>query len=270
MCIKSFTERIDKKRILRVHRKILYGGLDWSRTSDLGLRSPLLYPTELPGRLESTRNISNFCGFVNRCYDRLHMKQQIFVIHGGDAFETYEQYIERLRSIDLDLSRATFKGWKQSLPDVLGDDFEVIQPRMPNANNAKYLEWKIWFEKHIPFIQDDVILIGHSLGGIFLAKYLAEETFPKRIRATLLVAPPFDTSKQTVADFALKLPLKRLEEQAGKIHLFQSKDDDIVPYANAESYLRELPNTHFISFDDRGHFHAAEFPELVEVIKNNC
>jgi len=215
-------------------------------------------------------NIIVFLISVNQCYDRLHMKQQVFTIHGGDAFHAYEAYLENLRSIDLDLSRATFKGWNQSLKDTLGNDFDVIQPRMPNANNAKYLEWKIWFEKHIPFIQDGVILIGHSLGGIFLAKYLSEETFPKRISATLLVAPPFDTSKETIADFALELPLKKLEEQAGKIYLFQSKDDEIVPYANAESYMHELPSAHFISFNDRGHFHATDFPELVEVIKNNC
>ena len=26
------------------------GALEWNRTTDLGLRSPLLYPTELPGQ----------------------------------------------------------------------------------------------------------------------------------------------------------------------------------------------------------------------------
>lgn len=199
------------------------------------------------------------------------MKQQILAIHGGDAFETYEQYIERLRSIDLDLSRATFKGWKQSLPDVLGDDFEVIQPRMPNANNAKYLEWKIWFEKHIPFIRDNVILIGHSLGGIFLAKYLSEESLSKKVRATLLVAAPFNTATQhPLADFNLLVSFEKFKKQAGEVYLFQSKDDDIVPYSNVESYLRELPNAHLMTFEDRGHFHAEAFPELIDVIKNNC
>ncbi len=198
------------------------------------------------------------------------MNQQIFAIHGGDAFETYEEYLAALRSINLDLGRATFKGWKQQLPDVLGDAFEVIEPRMPNPQNAKYLEWKIWFEKHIPFIRDGVILIGHSLGGIFLAKYLSEETFPKMIRATLLVAPPFSLSQDTLGDFALTLPLAMVEKQAGEVYLFQSKDDEIVPYSNVESYAKELPHAHVMTFEDRGHFHVTEFPELVEIIKNNC
>lgn len=198
------------------------------------------------------------------------MKQQILAIHGGDTFETYEQYLNKLRSIDLDLNRAIFKGWKHRLQEDLGDAFEVIQPRMPNANNAKYLEWKIWFEKHIPFIQDGVILIGHSLGGIFLAKYLSEEIFPKQIRATLLIAAPFETSQHAIADFALEIPLRNLEEQAGKIILFQSEDDDIIPYSHVESYVHALPNAQLMTFKDRGHFHAEAFPELIEVIKNNC
>ncbi|MCX6714295.1 MAG: alpha/beta hydrolase [Candidatus Uhrbacteria bacterium] len=199
------------------------------------------------------------------------MKQQIFAIHGGGAFDTYEAFLEDLRSINLDLSRATREGWKQSLQETLGDDFEVIQPRMPNANNAKYLEWKIWFEKHIPFMQDGVIFIGHSLGGIFLAKYLSEETLPKTIRATLLVAPPFNTeTEHPLADFILSASLEKFEKQAGTIYFFQSKDDEIVPYANVESYTCVLPRAHLIAFEDRGHFHQATFSELIEVIKNNC
>jgi predicted alpha/beta hydrolase family esterase len=212
-------------------------------------------------------NIVNFQRFVNRCYDLCTMNKQLFVIHGGDSFDTYEEYIAALRSIELDLSRATFKGWKQQLPLVLGENVEVIQPRMPNPNNAKYLEWKIWFEKHIPFMQDQVILIGHSLGGIFLAKYLSEEKFPKKICATLLVAAPYATDSQnSLGDFNLKIGLERFKEQGGEIFLFQSKDDEIVPYADVELYQEKLPNAHLITFDDRGHFHAEEFPEVTKII----
>ena len=196
------------------------------------------------------------------------MTRQILVIHGGDAFETYEEYLDVLHAIDLDLTRATRKGWKQSLSEVLGNAYEVIQPRMPNPNNAQYLEWKIWFEKHIPFLHDDVILIGHSLGGIFLAKYLSEEVFPKKILATFLIAAPYSSeATHSLATFNLTTHLKKLEEQGGEIVLFQSHDDEIVPIENVHLYARELPNSDLIFFEDRGHFNQEEFPELVEVIK---
>jgi len=43
---------------------------------------------------------------------------------------------------------------------------------MPCIENAKYNEWKIQFEKYLKRTDNDLILIGMSLGGIFLTKYL--------------------------------------------------------------------------------------------------
>jgi hypothetical protein len=103
------------------------------------------------------------------------MKKQIVIIHGGDTWETYEQYLEFLknRQIDFDKHGLGKEFWEDKLNNNLGEDYQVIQPEMPNYRNAQYPEWKIWFEKFIPFLNDNVILIGGSLGGIFLAKYLA-------------------------------------------------------------------------------------------------
>ena len=65
---------------------------------------------------------------------------------------------------------------------------------MPLQENAKYNDWKIFFERYIPFLRNNVILIGASLGGIFLAKYLSENKFPKKILSTYLICPPFDNT----------------------------------------------------------------------------
>ena len=116
------------------------------------------------------------------------MKQQIVVIGGGTTFDEYEDYISYLK-VHRDASIEKFKpqeDWKDSLSTDLGSDYELFQPQMPNRNNARYEEWKIWFERMTPFINDDVVFIGHSLGGMFLAKYLSEQIFPKKIRATIL------------------------------------------------------------------------------------
>src|SRR5688572_13104449 len=134
------------------------------------------------------------------------MKQQIFVIHGGTSFDTHEDYIAFLKTRELTIERLRHSSdWKNSLVQELGDGFDVLVPKMPNGTNARYEEWCMWLERCIPFIQDNSILIGHSLGGIFLAKYLAEHTFPKHIKATLLVAAPFDDTDtpESLTDFAL-------------------------------------------------------------------
>ncbi|MEK7607523.1 MAG: alpha/beta hydrolase, partial [Patescibacteria group bacterium] len=134
--------------------------------------------------------------------------------------------------------------------------------------NAKYIEWKIWFDKIVPFIENGVIFIGHSLGGIFLAKYLSENKFPKKIRATMLVtAPHSEKFEHSVADFVLPKKLKQFEKQGGEIFLYYSQDDQVVPFSNMKSYQKDLPKAHTQIFKDRGHFRQEEFPEIIEQIK---
>jgi len=102
------------------------------------------------------------------------MKKQVIFIHGGGNFDSYKSYLSFLRRDKFDINELKKKKWKDSLDKDLGSKFEVLMPKMPNSSNAKYLEWKIWFEKLLPFINQEVIFVGKSLGGIFLAKYLSE------------------------------------------------------------------------------------------------
>ena len=197
------------------------------------------------------------------------MKKQIVVIHGGDTFEKYEKFLSFLKNFQIDPDYFKKKGWKDTLQDKLWEDFEVIAPNMPNKINAKYLEWKIWFEKYFQFLNEGVVFVGHSLGGTFLAKYLSENSFPKKIKALLLVAAPFDAedSDESLNDFALPASLAKITEQVDKIYLFHSKDDPVVPFEQVNKYKKALPNSEIIAFTDRQHFNQELFPELVELLK---
>lgn len=140
---------------------------------------------------------------------------------------------------------------------------------MPNSKNARYLEWKIWFEKLFPLLSDQVILIGHSLGGIFLAKYLCENTFPKTIKQLHLVAAPYDTEiiKESLADFALDITVGKLSNISEYIYLYQSRDDQAVAYEDVLKYKRDIPTAELVIFEDRGHFTQEDFPELLKNIE---
>jgi predicted alpha/beta hydrolase family esterase len=197
------------------------------------------------------------------------MKKEILVIHGGEAFDTYEQYLDFLREDELDLREVRSPRWKSRLAENLGDEYEVFTPQMPSPMNAKYAEWKIWFEKMIPQLGDGVILVGHSLGGIFLAKYLSEETFPKEIRATILVAAVYDEEDcEPLADFVLPASLKGFASQGGAIHLFHSTDDDVVPFSHLAKFERQLPEATPHVLDGRGHFLGEQFPEIVDLLRS--
>lgn len=198
------------------------------------------------------------------------MKKQVIVMHGGEAFDTYEQYMENLLKEEIDYRDFFKKGWKKTLSLLLGENFEVLTPRMPNEANAKYAEWKIWFDKIVPFIMDGVILIGHSLGGMFLARYLAENRLPKKIKATMIVASPHtENMDRSLADFVIPKDLKLFEEQGGEIFLYYSNDDPLVSEAlkHLENYKKSLPKSHVRVFTDRGHFSGEEFPEILADIR---
>lgn len=198
------------------------------------------------------------------------MNQQIVIIHGGTTFETYKDYLSFLKNRGVDLDNFTMgSDWKGTLEEKLGKNFQILFPSMPNKTNARYKEWKIWFERMFPFLRNNTILIGHSLGGIFLAKYLSENKLPKKIKATILVATPFDAanSVESLGDFKLSTSLAKFAKQGGIIYLIQSKDDPAVPFEEFEKYQKVLPEAKSMLFDGRGHFNQESFPEIISLIK---
>lgn len=194
--------------------------------------------------------------------------KQVIVIHGGTTFENYEDYIADLATKPLKLDRYLYKPmWKERLAEDLGEDYQVLLPTMPNKQNARYSEWRAFFTNFTQLIEDDCILVGHSLGAIFLAQYLSEVDFPCRIKATILIAGPYDDdSTEDLTDFKLKDISPRIIYQAGKMTFFFGTDDPIVPLAEAEKYRQKLPNAEYILLPAPDHFMREEFPELLQVI----
>lgn len=198
------------------------------------------------------------------------MKQQVIIIHGGTTFDNYEDYLSYLKNKEITLDKLKLKkDWKDTLQEKLGENFEVLSPRMPNGTNARYEEWKIWFDRIIPLLNDSLIFIGHSLGGIFLAKYFSENEISKIIKATILIAPPFDdeNSEESLSDFKLPSSLSKFAKQSGEIYLIQSKDDPVVSFEQLGKYKNALPNAKTIIFENREHFKQETFPEIIELIK---
>lgn len=208
-------------------------------------------------------------GLGTRPKNTADMKKQIIIIHGGDAFNTYEEYLAFLKKYELNFEKIKTKGWKDTLGEKLGKDFEVILPKMPNSMNARYKEWKIMFNKFLPFFKNNLVLVGHSLGGIFLAKYLSENKLPKKILATFLVAAPYrdKDSKDSLGDFILPKNLEKFQEQGGRVFICHSQDDPCISFADLEKYQHALPQAKTMMFKNRKHFNQAEFPELVSNIK---
>jgi predicted alpha/beta hydrolase family esterase len=198
-------------------------------------------------------------------------KKQIVFIHGGEPFLSYESYIKYLKTNEVSLEDFLYgkdKKWRDVLAEKTSKRFDFLMPRMPNSQMAKYYEWKIWFQRVVPFIKDDPIFIGYSLGAIFLVKFLSENKFNKKISKLILVGAPHHKTIG-LGDFILKKPIKEIENMCKEIHFFHSEDDNIVPISELSFYQKDWPKAKIHIFKNRGHFFDQNFPEIVKLTLDN-
>jgi predicted alpha/beta hydrolase family esterase len=204
----------------------------------------------------------------------MYMKKQIqvLIIHGGETFKNRKDYLNYLKTRKASIEpRINWAG--AYLEQKLGRKFKVIRPRMPMQDNAKYAEWKILFERYVSLLRRPFILMGNSLGGIFLAKYLSENTLPRKALSTYLTCAPFDDSlpgEDLVGGFKLQSDLSLIQENTKNLTLLFSKDDNVVPPAHAHKYARKLANARIIIYESKnGHFNVPTFPEIIGMIKTD-
>jgi uncharacterized protein len=202
-------------------------------------------------------------------YNKRMKKTQILIIHGGETFKNQKDYLDYLKTRQINLQR--YASWSDDyLKDKLGKNFEIIKPRMPLQENAKYSDWKIYFERHIPLLGENLILIGNSLGGIFLAKYLSENKLPRKALLVYLICAPFDgthSNEDLVGGFKLKTDFSLMEKNTKKLTMLFSADDECVPPYHAKKYREKLPNAKIVIYKSKnGHFKISKFPEIVKMI----
>lgn len=199
-------------------------------------------------------------------------RQQVFYIHGGSAYSKYEDFLQELKTKTLrDLpGQEVLKKWPSTLREDLGEGYEVFMPSMPNSQNAKYQEWKIWFERHFEYFKDDIVLVGWSQGAYFLVKYLLDNELPVKIKALILLAAPFDMAElegEDGGDFRFDINrVGDLELVTANIFILHSTDDPIVPFQAAENYKMALSKARLVTFTDKNHFLVESLPELLDLI----
>jgi uncharacterized protein len=155
------------------------------------------------------------------------------------------------------------------LAKELGPEYTITHPTMPQPENPDYEPWKTQLRAELNKLHGNIILVGHSLGGAVLLKYLTEEKIPAHISGMLLCATPFwgaDDNWQykpfTLPDnFADSLP------NIPAVHLYHSKDDPYVPFAHLERYLQAWPGAIKHTIEGSSHAFDKGLPQLVRDIK---
>lgn len=181
-----------------------------------------------------------------------NLKKQVLFIHGAGegAYEIDEKLVTSLR-------------------DALGAEYDVLYPRMPGEENGGSKAWIAQISNELAALGGKIILVGHSVGGSILLKYLSEENVKKPIVGIFLIATPYFGAEDWQVDevtlhegFGSQLP------QGAPIFLYHSRDDEWVPFAHLAMYAKQLPQATIREFDGRGHQFNNDLSEVASDIAN--
>jgi predicted alpha/beta hydrolase family esterase len=142
----------------------------------------------------------------------------------------------------------------RSLRDVLGTEYKVLYPKLPEEEISGYGAWKARISKELAALDGQVILVGHSVGSSVLLKYLSEERVEKSLAGIFLIAAPYwGAGGWQVDEFTLDEGHVAKLLKALPIFFYHSRDDDIVPFAHLAMHAEKFPQATFREFDGRGH-----------------
>ena len=155
-----------------------------------------------------------------------------------------------------------------SLKSELGPQYAIRYPRMPNEAEPLYATWKAALFKQFEALDDDAILIGHSVGGTFLVHAVAEHRPKRKWSAILLIAPPFLGEGGWPGDETD--PATNLSVELGAdvpVFLYHGTADGEVPLAHMMLYARAIPHAATRALADRDHQLNNDLSDLAQDIR---
>ena len=116
--------------------------------------------------------------------------------------------------------------------------YEVTVPDMPGNYFPKYEEWIKTVEDFAP--DEESALIGHSLGGVTILRYLEKAVKP--VGQVVLVATPIECMNFEQIQTFLDKPFhwEKIKENAEKITLIYESDDPLVPLEHGERLKEKI------------------------------
>lgn len=160
-------------------------------------------------------------------------------------------------------------GLIRSLQESLGSNYMLHHPSMPEPENPRYMEWKMTLQSTFPVGGNKVVIVGHSLGGSVVVKYLTEGLCQVPVAGLFLVGAPYWGTKGWVMDefvvdpeFPSKLP------DIEHVFIYHSRNDRWVPFSHADIYARKLPGSVVRKLPGDDHEFSSGLPGLVKDIRD--
>lgn len=144
---------------------------------------------------------------------------------------------------------------------------DVVVANLPSPEAPNRDEWTKALLDQVGPIDDETIVVGHSLGGASALRFMEAAEARSTPHALVLVATPWMIgSEQFRGFFMTELDYEVLMWKASKIAVIHSVDDHVIPFDHAEKYAKVL-HARLIEVQDAGHFQGAEYPIILQTIE---
>ena len=177
------------------------------------------------------------------------MKKRFLIIHGWEATSQDNWFPEEKRRLE-----------------TMG--YNVTVPDMPNTLNPLKEEWVKVIEDYNP--NEDSILIGHSLGGLAILRYL--EKALRKVGKCVFIATPIRKLENNNFDsspiynfFKPDIDYSRIKKNCDKFIIINQKNDPLVPLQDGKDLVKYIGGDLKI-LEGNNHLCQIDLDSLEEII----
>ena len=174
------------------------------------------------------------------------MKKRVLIIHGWESNSREHWFLEEKEKLE-----------------KLG--YEVVVPNMPNTFHPQKEEWVKVIEDFNP--DENSILIGHSLGGVAILRYL--ETANNKVGKCIFIATPIRKLGPGYEEIENFLDggfnWKKIRGNSEELIVFNQTEDPAVPLEHGKD-LANFTNAELVIVSGNDHFDKINFDLLEKYI----
>lgn len=179
--------------------------------------------------------------------------KKVFIIHGFDSKPN--------------------GGWRSWLLGKLSEqDIYACALSMPTPDKPSEKDWVSEISRVVlRNLNDEIILVGHSLGVVAVLRFLEKTNLKKKISKAILISGPIEKTKNKyINDFFKKsFNFKKIKTKVNNFIIIHGDNDEVVPFSAAETLSKELDGK-LIKVNKGGHLNGSsgwvELPQALEAI----
>ena len=132
--------------------------------------------------------------------------------------------------------------YPESKKELEQEGFEVQIPNMPDTDNPQLKNWLPKLKEVADPPNENLFLIGHSLGGITILRYLEQLDENQKIAGVVFISACINALGYPEIENFFEKPInfEKIKTKAEYFVIIHSEDDPIVPVKHAHQFKKTL------------------------------